>query len=289
MLKPKISRREFLKLTGKVFAGLAAASLAGRGYTLLETKWVEYNQITLKIPKLPPAFHGYTIAHLTDIHFDEHISPKYFEEVVEKVNEFEPDLIAITGDVIDKVTPDSFDPLISNVLDKLVAEDLVCISPGNHDHWEGIDRFHQILSQTRLTVLDNKVTTIHRGNQRLHICGIDSWMEGKDRIEEVIPNITEADCAILLAHEPGFANISVTTGLFSLQLSGHTHGGLVKIPFYGPIIIPLHGRQYPEGLYLINGMYLYTNRGVGTGFFHVRFNCRPEVAIFTLETAGNSS
>jgi predicted MPP superfamily phosphohydrolase len=114
-------------------------------------------------------------------------------------------------------------------------------------------------------------------------------MEGKDRIEEVTTFLSEDDCAILLIHEPGFANISAPTGLFSLQLSGHTHGGLVKVPFYGPIVIPFHGRQFPEGLYQIDEMYLYTNRGVGTGFLHVRFNCRPEVAIFTLEAEGNSS
>jgi predicted MPP superfamily phosphohydrolase len=171
----------------------------------------------------------------------------------------------------------------------LAAKDLVCATPGNHDHWISIERFHQIVSQAGLTVLDNKVTTIQRGNQSLQICGIDSWMVGKDRIEEVTPLLSIDDCTVLLVHEPGFANISAPTGLFSLQLSGHTHGGLVKIPFFGPIVIPHHGRQYPEGLYQISDMYLYTNRGVGTGFFHVRFNCRPEVAVFTLETAVNPS
>jgi predicted MPP superfamily phosphohydrolase len=289
MQKPKLTRREFLKLIGKFFAGLTAASVVGRGYTFLETKWVEYNHITLKIPKLPPAFDGYKIVHLTDIHIDEHISPEYTEEIVKKVNEFKPDLIAITGDVIDKVTPESFDPLISEVLSKLVAKDLVCVSPGNHDHWISIERFHQIISEADLTLLENKITTIQRRNQSVQICGIDSWMIGKDRIEEITPQLSEDGCAILLVHEPGFANISAQTGLFSLQLSGHTHGGLVKVPFYGPIYIPRHGRQYPEGLYHINDMYLYTNRGVGTGFFHLRFNCRPEVAIFTLENGTNST
>ncbi|MEN8240917.1 MAG: metallophosphoesterase [Chloroflexota bacterium] len=286
MSKSKITRREFLKFSGKVTAGLAASALLGYEYTQLETKWVDYSKITLQIPNLPVEFDGYTIAHLTDIHFDERISPKYFERIVAKVNSFNPDLIAITGDIIDTRTPLDFDPMISNVLDELQAKDLVCASPGNHDHWEGIKRFNKILADSKVSVLANQLTTIWRGETPLYICGADSLMVGKANLAEIIAQLPKDSSAILLAHEPDLALQSAPTGKFALQLSGHTHGGLVNLPFFGPPVIPAYGTEYPEGLYDLEGMYLYTSRGVGTGFYQVRFNCRPEVPIITLKSEG---
>ncbi|OQY86641.1 MAG: serine/threonine protein phosphatase, partial [Anaerolineae bacterium UTCFX3] len=91
--------------------------------------------------------------------------------------------------------------------------------------------------------------------------------------------------AILLAHEPDFADVSAATGRFGLQISGHTHGGQVDIPLIGPPILPEMGKKYPSGLYNVNGMLLYTNRGVGVTTVNARFNCRPEITIYILEPA----
>lgn len=283
MSKPYLTRREVLKISGRAAIGLAAAGLLGYEYTQLETKWILYSEIELQIPSLPPEFDGFTIAHLTDIHFDEHISPQYFERILKKVNEYQPDLIAITGDIIDTRTPPEFDPMISNVLDELQAKDLIVAVPGNHDHWEGIKRFNKILADIGVTVLTNQMTAIWRKNSPLYICGTDSLMVGKARLDKITAQILNQSCAILLAHEPDIATDSAASGKFSLQLSGHTHGGLVNLPLLGPPVLPAYGEKYPEGLYQLNGMYLYTSRGIGTGFYQMRFNCRPEVPIITLK------
>jgi predicted MPP superfamily phosphohydrolase len=87
---------------------------------------------------------------------------------------------------------------------------------------------------------------------------------------------------VLLAHEPDFADTSAATGRFALQISGHSHGGQVRLPFMR-LVLPQLGEKYPMGLYQVGGMYQYTNRGLGMVSPRVRFNCRPEITILTLQ------
>ncbi|MBZ0286049.1 MAG: metallophosphoesterase, partial [Anaerolineae bacterium] len=87
-----------------------------------------------------------------------------------------------------------------------------------------------------------------------------------------------------LAHEPDYADISAATGRFDLQISGHSHGGQVVIPFIGPPVVPPYSKKYPLGRYQVGTMIQYTNRGVGMISPAVRFNCRPEITVFTLRT-----
>jgi len=106
---------------------------------------------------------------------------------------------------------------------------------------------------------------------------------GDVRLDEVIAHLEENSAAILLVHEPDFADESAATGKFDLQISGHTHGGQIVIPFLGPPVLPPSGRKYPSGLYKVGDMLQYTNRGVGTDTVSVRINCPPEITIFVLK------
>lgn len=92
--------------------------------------------------------------------------------------------------------------------------------------------------------------------------------------------------AILLAHEPDFADLSAPTGRFALQLSGHSHGGQISLPLLGAPILPPFGRRYPRGRYQVGEMIQYNNRGLGMVQPSRRFNCRPEITLFTLRAAG---
>jgi predicted MPP superfamily phosphohydrolase len=114
---------------------------------------------------------------------------------------------------------------------------------------------------------------------------VDDVWEGSPRLGLVAPQLPEGDAAILLAHEPDFADSSAGTGKFDLQLSGHTHGGQVVLPFFGPPVLPHLGSKYPSGLYRIGDMYQYTNRGVGMAKLPIRINCPPEITIFQLKSA----
>jgi hypothetical protein len=116
----------------------------------------------------------------------------------------------------------------------------------------------------------------------LHLAGVDDVWESQDRLDLVLEALPDAGAAILLAHEPDFADVSAAAGRFDLQLSGHSHGGQVIFPLRGPLVLPRYARKYPIGLYQVGGMLQYTNRGLGMIPPRVRFNCRPEVTVFTL-------
>ncbi len=116
----------------------------------------------------------------------------------------------------------------------------------------------------------------------LHFAGVDDYLEDQDRLDLVLEQLPLPGAAILLAHEPDFADISAATGRFDLQISGHTHGGQIRFPMIGPIYIPTGGKKYPLGRYQINGMVQYTNRGIGTSAMQFRYNCPPEITVFTL-------
>jgi hypothetical protein len=138
------------------------------------------------------------------------------------------------------------------------------------------------LSQAGVEVLRNSVKTIQRGGAKLNIAAVDDVRQKMDRLDQVLEMLPEEGAAILLAHEPDFADVSSLTGRFDLQISGHSHGGQIVLPIIGPPLLPAMGRKYPSGLYYVNNMLLYTNRGIGVTTINARFNCRPEITLFTL-------
>ena len=160
---------------------------------------------------------------------------------------------------------------------------------GNHDNWTDSEAVREMLSSCGVTDLTNTVFTLTRGGENLHLCGVDDIGEGDVRLDKVIAELSNNSAAILLAHQPDFADTSAATEKFDLQISGHSHGGQVVIPFYGPPILPQLGRKYPSGLYKIGNMFQYTNRGVGMHRLPIRINCPPEITIFYLESMDSES
>ena len=134
---------------------------------------------------------------------------------------------------------------------------------GNHDYRMNSKAVRQMLSSSGVTDLTNTVVTLTREGQNLHLCGVDDVWFGDVRLEKVTAQLSDNSAAILLAHEPDFADRSAATGKFDLQISGHTHGGQIVLPFYGPPMLPHLGHKYPSGLYKVESMFQYTNRGVG--------------------------
>jgi predicted MPP superfamily phosphohydrolase len=158
---------------------------------------------------------------------------------------------------------------------------------GNHDYWTDAKVVRKALAASGVTDLTNTVFTLQRDHETLHLCGVDDPWEGDVRLEDVTARLNDDSAAILLAHEPDFADTSAATGKFDLQLSGHTHGGQVVLPFVGPPILPYMGRKYPSGLYKIGEMFQYTNRGVGMARLTLRINCPPEITLFVLESTAS--
>jgi predicted MPP superfamily phosphohydrolase len=275
-------------------AALGGALLGGLVYAReIEPSWVALERVTLTLPRLAPPFDGYRIVQISDVHLDGWMTPERLESIVDLINKQEPDLVAITGDFV-AVSADYISGL-SGPLSRLRAPDGAVAVLGNHDHLNDADTVRRALSSAGVVDVSNAVHTLRRDGAALHLCGVDSVMEGYDRLDEVIYTLQDAEpgCAVLLAHEPDFADKSAATGRFDLQLSGHSHGGQVRIPFLGsPLVrlLPLLGAsfvppliyKYPRGLYRVGGMYQYTNRGLGVVYARFRLNCRPEITVFTL-------
>jgi predicted MPP superfamily phosphohydrolase len=145
-------------------------------------------------------------------------------------------------------------------------------------------QIRKILRDLNIQELNNRLVSLSRGKARLHIAGLDDIWNGVPRMREVLSALPEAGAAVLLAHEPDYADFSVKTGRFDLQLSGHSHGGQVVLPLVGPPLLPEWGRKYPAGLYQVGNMFQYTNRGLGMTNPYMRLNCRPEITFFQFQS-----
>ena len=278
----------------RVFLGAALGAGVFLYSRYVEPYWVAVERVALTLPRLAPPFDGYRIVHISDFHLDGWMTPERLERVVDLVNEQEPDLVAITGDFV-AVSVDYISGL-SGPLRRLRAADGVVAVLGNHDHMNDAGAVRRALSSAGVVDVSNGFYTLHRDGAALHVCGVDSVMEGYDRLEEVLEALDDAEsgCAVLLAHEPDFADKTAATGRFDLQLSGHSHGGQVRIPFLKtPYVVPLLSRlgfsfvppliyEYPSGLYEVGEMYQYTNRGLGVIYARFRLNSRPEITVLTL-------
>jgi predicted MPP superfamily phosphohydrolase len=283
ILDRRLSRRAFLGRSARCLAGAGLTGVSGLGYAAyIEPNWVDVRQVSLTLPKLPAAFRGYRLAQISDIHLDGVSTTRsHLSEVIELVNREQPDLVANTGDFETHAAQD-FAPDLIDSLRALRTKDGVVAVLGNHDHWSDPAAIRRVLSKCNITDLSNDVFTLTRGEAHFHIAGVDDVWEGRDRLDLVLRKLPVEGGAILLAHEPDFADTSSATARFDLQLSGHSHGGQVSIPLFGPPRLPLYGRKYPSGLYMVGEMLHYTNRGIGMVRPYVRFNCRPEITLFTL-------
>jgi hypothetical protein len=280
---PVISRRKFLKLLLGSTATTALAGLGGFTYIRdIEPGWVEVVHLRLQLPRLSPAFDGYKLVQLSDIHMGTGMTEARLRSIAEMVKAESPDAVVITGDFVTHGSVAQQSPALVGGLSQLAARDGVFAVLGNHDHWTEAKVVRGILREVGIQDVSNGLYTVERGEAMLHIAGVDDYWERKDRLPDVLAKIPAEGAAILLAHEPDYADISAATGRFDLQLSGHSHGGQVIIPFVGPLVVPQYSQKYPLGQYQINGMVQYTNRGLGTVLPPVRFNCRPEITVFTL-------
>ena len=268
-------------------AALGVLLLGGLVYVRkVEPEDVEVVPVSLVLPRLDAAFEGYRIAQISDIHADGWMTPGRVLSLVNLVNAEAPDLVAITGDF---ATYSRFRSLIRHAsrlvapLRRLQATDGVVAVLGNHDHKTDARTVRRVLAASGVNELHNAVLTLRRGGESLYLCGVDDLKEGAPRLDLALERLSEEGAAVLLPHEPDFADESAATGRFDLQLSGHSHGGQVGVPLLRYPFLPKLSRKYPTGLYRVGDMFLYTNRGLGA-HPRFRFNCRPEITVFTLRS-----
>jgi uncharacterized protein len=290
-----VKRRVFIRRTLFATAGIGATGVGISVYTReIEPAWIEINIIPLRLTRLDATFQGYRIVHITDLHTDDTwMTADRLAEVVRLVNEQKPDLIVITGDFITSMLRSSATTLAA--LKHLQAHDGVLAVLGNHDAWHEPEMVRTILKANGIHELKDAIQSIQRQDTALHIIGLDDlWPSPKivlpiwshaQRLKQLTDRLPEKGAAILLVHEPDFADVAAANGRIDLQLSGHSHGGQIRVPFYGAIELPPLSTRYPDGMYQIQHLQHYTNRGLGMVKPQVRFNCRPEIAVFVCQPA----
>jgi len=249
------------------------------------------------LARLPAAFDGFTIAQLSDFHYDEHFSAVPLRAAIEIVNNLHPDLVVLTGDFVTvpifhrrfhttKRAASAAEPC-ANLLVQLHPRLGIVSILGNHDVQSDASRIAETLHSHGLPVLRNRSVPIEREGSRIWFCGLDSVWEGKPNIDLALHGVPRNDLVVLLVHEPDFADTAAHYPV-DLQLSGHSHGGQIWLPGIGAPWLPRFARKYPRGLYKVGALTLYTNIGLGTIRLPIRLNCPPEVTLFTLR-AGDSA
>lgn len=282
----ELTRRAFL---GRALAGAASAA-AGLGIAdgfFIEPKRPIGRRVDIHLKRLPEEFHGFRIAQISDIHFGPYMGRAGLERVLSVARPFNPDLVVLTGDFVSHslARPHGAEGArnaepCADVLVQWRTSPLAAVL-GNHDHWNDPQIVSGALRERHIRLLTNEAYPVERQGKRLWIAGVDDPMSHAADLERTLSGIPPSEATVLLAHEPDFADHS-SRFFVDLQLSGHSHGGQVRFPGVGALVLPRMATKYPLGLYQIHDMQLYTNAGVGVITPPVRFNCPPEVTLLTL-------
>jgi uncharacterized protein len=282
LTRKKTSRRRFLQ-------GAAACAIAGAGGSLayarfVELHWIEVVQRSLPITNLPASLDGKTLVQISDLHVGDVVDRAYITHAMDRASALKPDILAITGDFMTSNATEQVNSVMK-VLENLRPGRLATVGIlGNHDygqHWSSVEAANLLtsrLSGAGIALLRNAHTDV----QGLHITGIDDlWSPGYD-LSRVMKTMDPRVASLVLCHNPDAADMPGWNGYRGWILSGHTHGGQCKPPFFDPPITPCQNKRYTSGEFdLFDGRRLYINRGLGY-LRPVRFNARPEITVFTL-------
>lgn len=239
----------------------------------------QIERVTVAAPSLPPGLDGFTIAQLSDIHHSQSVPLAVIEQWVDAANRVAPDVIFLTGDF---VTNDaSYMAACARALARLQARYGVYAILGNHDYWTDPALVARTLEQNGIPVLINAAIRLVDG---LWVAGIDDAWSGRPDLDRALAGVAQGASTILLAHEPDFADQAQGRGIL-LQLSGHSHGGQVHVPFTRRPVLPFLAWKYYAGLHQAGDVTVYTSRGMGTMQPPFIFTCRPEIAVLRLQRA----
>jgi hypothetical protein len=283
------TRRHFL------YAAVAAGTVAISGDSiLLEPNRPRIVRRDFSLSRWPERLNGFTIALLSDFHFDPYFSVHPLHTAVPLVNGLHPDLIVLTGDFVsaplfgdDAKGALAAEPC-AKVLRQMTAPHGLWAVMGNHDF--NTDQAHVIhaLQAEGIRVLENESTAIERDGARFWLAGVNDVLSRTADLSETLRKVPTGEAVVLLAHEPDFAD-EASKFPIDLQLSGHSHGGQVRIPLLPPLYLPAMAKKYVLGAYQVGPLPLYTNAGIGTVGVPVRLNCPPEITLITLKCPGTAS
>jgi predicted MPP superfamily phosphohydrolase len=281
MTQPEMSRRTFLKKAAIKWSSLSILGFSGVYAFGIEPHWIDITHETISLSTLPKSFIGTRIVHISDLHLGFYMDTDDLIELVLQIQQLQPDLLCFTGDLVDH------DPAISLAaipyLKKLQAPLGKFAVLGNHDYQRNAAVVTQSLTKGGFQVLNNSHRILRKHTDQIAIIGVEDQLMGQPNLAKACEGLSKT-CSILLSHCPDFAE-EITSFPIGLQLSGHSHGGQVRLPFVGHLMTPTYAKKYVEGLYQMeeNELQVYVNRGIGTTILPVRFFCRPQISVIELK------
>ncbi|MGN1401892.1 MAG: metallophosphoesterase [Bacillus sp. (in: firmicutes)] len=278
----KLTKRSFIKYSLQSILALAGLGTGTKYYAEnIEPVWVDIVHHTIFSPYIPKGFSKIKLVQFSDTHLGYQFGLKQLRKTVSTINSLSPDIVIFSGDLFDN-------PSKATQVDEIVMELIKIKAPlgkfsiyGNHDHGgNGSSLYANIMETSQFLLLRNNHVLVHKDGGTIAIAGVDDAMLGQPDIRTTLAHIKSGHYTILLSHAPDIAD-QLDPYNVHLQLSGHSHGGQVRLPFYGPLITPPFAKTYTAGHYSLATHDLYVNRGLGTTRYPVRFLCRPEITLFT--------
>lgn len=281
-----MDRRKAAGLAGVLAGGLSAAGLI-EGF-LIEPFRVALVELEVTLPRLPWELDGMEVLQLSDLHFRQR--PRLQECLLALASRSAPDLVVITGDLIDREADmDACLAFLAELHDRTRAP--VVTVPGNWEHRifptkAGIAKWYErVRGEGRATVLVNESVCLRRGDGSLWLVGTDDPYFGHADLAASFDGVPDDACALVLTHAPEAFEELARWKQARLVLAGHTHGGQVCLPLVGPLRVPSrYGTRFAHGLFRIGGALFYVNEGIGTSHMPVRFLCPPELTSITIRS-----
>jgi predicted MPP superfamily phosphohydrolase len=290
--------RDALLLAAWPFGGLSVAWVQGSAVAVLAggllvtaagflnaRRTATVVKVDVPIAGLPAALEGFTIAQITDIHVGPTIKSRYVQAIVDRVNGLQPDMVAVTGDLVDGTVPELADHVAP--LAQLRSRHGTYVVTGNHEYYAGAHAWIAELRRLRLTVLMNEHVVLQHGADRVVVAGVADWSAHQfdathrsDPVGALAGSPDDVGARLLLAHQPRTATLAADAG-YDLQLSGHTHGGQF---FPWNLFVPLQ-QPFTAGLHRLKRLWVYTSRGTGYWGPPKRFGAPSEITCLRLVTA----
>ena len=238
-------------------------------------------RINIPIRSLAPPLAGFRIVQISDIHLWPIVNLHLVRKIIKIINALQPDLVVITGDFVTRFIGAIYQ--LAPELGKLRAHHGVFASLGNHDLWVNAEAITHALNAVGVRVLINQGVPIHANGELIWLAGIDDAIAGNPELNTALCGIPTDIPVVLMGHEPDPADEVSLDGRVDLMLTGHSHGGQIHFPVIGSPFKAHQAKRYDKGLYDVNGMWLYVNRGIGAiTSVPLRLNCPPEISEFIL-------
>lgn len=278
--KRKMPARNALIYKRTLVVGIAGGVLMIGGYALNEARSLRVTRLEIPWSRLPAELDGFSIVQVSDVHYGMLTVNKELSRIVDRVNSLHPDIVVITGDLVDESIPHMEE--MKGPLSLLKSRQGVFAITGNHEYYAGVDRAVAVMKGANIRVLRNEVQVLPGGLQLLGIddpTGSGRRGEPGSDLDKLASGLDPQKPAILLLHQPIHFEKTASLGI-GLQLSGHTHGGqLFPILYISKMIYPR-----TPGLHQIGESYLYVSWGVGTWGPPMRLKAPPELVYIRLRS-----